>query len=132
MAEDDLWTLATDLGNAPRAAIPRIRSAVQYTAHEIKDDWSQGAERSGLGNYSRSIDYDITDGAHGVEAEIGPNLRKRQGPFGFVEDGGGKIRSAPQHAGRDALEANQDDFERGLAIAIWDAVLGRKSRMGKP
>lgn len=126
---DDLGSLAHDLSSGGKAVRPYVKAAVEHSANQIKKDWSQGAERRGLGPYSRSIDYELTTNALSYEAEIGPNLGKRQGAFGFVEDGGGGVKSAPQHAGRDALEANEDDFERGLAIAVWDAVLGKGSRL---
>ena len=58
-----------------------------------------------------------------VEAEVGPHLGRNQGSFGFVEDANGGVRSAPQHAGRDALRANEADFERGLQIALFDATM---------
>ena len=125
---DDLYSLARDLADAPRHAAPLVRKAVEVTARNIKDDWAAGAARTGLARYAKSVDYDIIDSADGVRAEIGPNRGKRQGTFGFVEDAPGDVRSAPQHAGRDALEANQDDFDAGLATALWDAAGGRGLR----
>lgn len=125
---DDLYSLSRDLADAPRRAAPLIRKAVEVTARNIKDDWAEGASRTGLERYAKSVDYDIIDSAEGVRAEIGPNHGKRQGKFGFVEDANGDVRSAPQHAGRDALEANQDDFDAGLATALWDAAGGRGLR----
>ncbi len=124
MANDfsELSKLAADLTQAPQEALKRVRQAVEYTATELKRDWAQGAERTGLDSYAASVDYDINYPGGAVEAEIGPNHGKRQGKFGFVEDGGGKVRSDPQHAGRDALRANEDDFYRGLDIALYDAT----------
>ena len=125
MADDfsELYQLSADLSDAPNHVGRFVKSAVQFTAQEIKQDWQQGAEGSGLGNYSRSIDYDMKYPGGAVVAEIGPNPGKRQGNFGFVEEGGGDVRSAPQHAGRDAVRANEDDFVRGLEIAIFDATV---------
>lgn len=128
MAEDDLLSLARDLAEAPRHAAPLVKKAVEVAARNIKQDWSEGAARTGLSNYAKSIDYDIIESRDGVRAEIGPNTRKKQGVFGFVEDAPGGVLSAPQHAGRDALEANQDDFDAGLATALWDAAGGRGLR----
>ena len=128
--DDDLRSLAADLDEAPLAAEKLIRKAVQFTANEIKKDWSQGADHTGLRSYARSIDYDVGYKGSSVVAEIGPNPEKRQGTFGFVEDAPGDVRSAPQHAGRDALEANEADFERGLATALWDATVGKDARKG--
>ncbi len=118
----ELNKLAADLTHAPAIANRNVSKAVQYTATEIKQDWSQGAERTGLTKYASSIDYDMNYPGAAVEAEIGPNMRRPQGKFGFVEDANGGVRSAPQHAGRDAMEANEPDFVRGLEIAIFDAT----------
>lgn len=128
MAEDDLFSLARDLADSPRNVAPLVKKAVQVTARNIKDDWSENADRNGLANYAKSIDYDIIESEHGVRAEIGPNHRRRQGRFGLVEEAPGDVKSAPQHAGRDALEKNQDDFDAGLAAALWDAAGGKGLR----
>lgn len=121
----ELYELARDLSDVPAEANKRIKQAIEHTAVEIKRDWQQGAAASGLENYSRSVDYDMKYPGHAIEAEIGPNLSKRQGSFGFVEEGGGGVHSAPQHAGRDALEANEPDLDRGLEIAITNAVIDK-------
>lgn len=127
MADDfsELYELARDLSDVPAEANKRIKQAIEHTAVEIKRDWQQGAAASGLENYARSVDYDMNYPGDAIEAEIGPNLSKRQGSFGFVEEGGGGVRSAPQHAGRDALEANEPDLDRGLEIAITNAVIDK-------
>jgi hypothetical protein len=118
----ELLELAADLSAAPVDASRFVKKAVQFTATEIKQDWRQGAERTGLTGYAASVDYDMKYPGGAIEAEIGPNLGRNQGSFGFVEDAGGGVRSAPQHAGRDAVRANEDDFVRGLEIAILDAM----------
>lgn len=124
MADDfsELYKLVADLSQAPEAANRNIGKAMQVTAHEIRDDWRQGAERTGLTGYAAAIDYDLNFPGGAIEAEIGPNLDRPQGPLGLVEDANGGVRSAPQHAGRDAMEANEPDFYRGLEIAIFDAT----------
>lgn len=117
----ELNKLTADLGAAPLKAIPNIRKAVEVSARHVKDDWRKGAKRRGLAGFASSIDYDMkldTDGSIG--AEIGPNLGKAQGSFGFVEDAPGGVRSAPQHAGRKAAKAVEADFIEGLSKAIGD------------
>lgn len=125
MADDfsELYKLAADLSGAPAEVAPSARKAVEVTARGIKDDWRQGAERTGLSGYAASIDYDMKPSANEIAAEIGPNLRRNQGSFGFVEEASGGVRSAPQHAGRDALRANEADFVRGLGLAVFDATM---------
>lgn len=122
----ELYKLASDIETAPREAGPLIRKALTFTARTIKDGWRAGARRTGLAGYAASVDYEIKGGegvrADAIEAEIGPNPGRGQGSFGLVEEGGGGVKSAPQHAGRDALRKNEPDFYRGLEIAIADAT----------
>jgi len=115
--------LAADLDSAPARIAPKVRKAVQFTATEVKKAGRKRANRTGLAGYAASIDYDMKVGVGTIGAEIGPNLGKKQGSFGLVEDATGSVRSAPQHAIRDALRANEADFIKGLTIAISDDVL---------
>ena len=127
MADDfsEILDLAQDLtGAASGTDLARfVDKAIKFTSVEIKRDWHQGAARSGLHGYAASIDFDMKYGPGEIASEIGPNLGRKQGSFGFVEEGGGGVQSSPQHAGRDALEANEADFYRGLEIAVYDATM---------
>ena len=120
----EILRLSRDLGDVPAKVAPKVTQALERTSFDIKQDWAQGADRSGLHAYSKSIDYEIKPRDGAITAEIGPNPGKRQGRFGLVEDANGDVRSAPQHAGRDALEVNEDDFYRGLDIAAFEAMGG--------
>ena len=127
MADDfsELYDLAADLTDAPAEVAPFARKAVEVTARSIKDDWRQGAEISGgyASTYAASISYDMKDDASGPGAEIGPVLGTTPGASaGFLEEGGGGVDGPAHHAGRDAVEANEADFERGLEIALFDAL----------
>lgn len=128
MSDDfsELNELAADLSNVPSAANRNIKKAIEVTARSVRDDWRQGAEVSyGEGfsaRYPSSIFYDIKFPGGAIEAEIGPELGRPGGSAGFLEDSPGGVEAAPQHAGRNALEANEDDFVRGLEIAIFDAL----------
>jgi len=129
MADDfsEIAELAADLTSVPAEANRNIKKAVQVTAHNIRDDWRQGAEVSSsyAERYASSIFYDIKYPGGAIEAEIGPELGRPGGSAGFLEDAPGGVRAAPQHAGRDALEANEGDFTRGLEIAITNAVIDK-------
>lgn len=117
----ELLKLAADLGKAPDRVKENARKAIQVTATNIKADWRQAANRTGLGRYSADITYDTKITADGVQAEIGPTIGD-SGSFGFVEDAPGGVRSAPQHAARDAVRKNEADFIKGLAIALDDVL----------
>lgn len=124
MATDfsELDSLVADLRGAGAEVRPFVRKALQVTAHKIRDEWRSSASRRGLAAYGRSVGYDTTEKAGTIEAEIGPTPGRRQASFGFVEDANGGVRSAPQHAGRDALKNNEPDFVDGLERAAADAL----------
>lgn len=117
----ELNALAADLRSVPAVSNRLVKKAVEVTARNIKDDWRQGASRNGLRQYALDIDYDITVKSDAIEAEIGPTIGD-SGSFGFVEDGGPSVLSKPQHAARDAVRANEDDFVRGLEIAVFESI----------
>ena len=117
----ELLELAADLGDVPEAVAPNVRKAVQVTAHHIKQDWRKAADRTGLGGYAGDITYETKDLAHAIEGEIGPTPGD-SGSFGLVEDANGGVKSAPQHAGRDAARKNEADFIRGLTKAAGDIL----------
>lgn len=123
MADDfsELRGLAADLSEAPNAVVPFARKAIQVTSQNIKDSWRKKASRRGLERYAADITYETEIKSRSVEGVIGPTIGDA-GSFGFVEDGGSGVLSAPQHAGRDALEENEDDFVAGMENAISDAL----------
>nr|WP_278101161.1 HK97 gp10 family phage protein [Microbacterium proteolyticum] len=123
MADDfsELRVLAADLSEAPAKAQPLIKKALQKTAFDIKRDWRKRANRTGLRKYSADIDYEVKTPAGLIEVEIGPTIGD-SGSFGLVEDGGGNVRSRPQHAARDSLRDNEQDFIKGIEIALFDAT----------
>lgn len=127
MSDDfsELQQLAADLGTVAPKAQRNVGKALEVTARSVKDDWREGATvANGYANtYAPAIDYDFTSG-DGITVEIGPHLGATPGASaGFLEDAPGGVDSPPQHAGRDALEANEADFYRGLEIAITNAVV---------
>jgi hypothetical protein len=118
--------LTAVLGAAPVKMIPFIRKAVEVTARNVKDDWQSdipSIQSRGSRAYKSSVDYTMvldTDGSIG--ADIGPNLGRAGGSFGFLEDAPGGVTSAPQHSGRKAAKKNEADFMDGLAKAGEDAL----------
>lgn len=126
----EMGSLIADLEQADRTVVRNLRKAVEVSARNVKDAWSKKAARSGLKGYAASVDYTVKRnaafGGASVDAEIGPNLSRRRklAAFGFVEEGGGGVRSAPQHAGREALKETEADFVKGVGIAAGEAMLG--------
>lgn len=129
MSDDfsELAALASDLGKVPPAAAKNVRKALEVTARSIKEDWREGAAvaHGYADTYAPSIDYDFKPDSEGVTVDIGPHLGKTPGASaGFLEDAPGNVQAPAQHAGRDALEANEDDFYQGLEIAVFEALGG--------
>lgn len=120
----ELNQLAADLTAAGTKVRPFVRKALQVTAHKIRDDWRANAPidapQGFVKSYPVSITYDTRESAGSIEAEIGPELDRPGGTAGFLEEG--TVQRPPQHAGRDALEANEQDFIDGLEIAVMDAL----------
>lgn len=130
MADDfsELYELAADLSEVPPEANRNVKKAIEVTSRSIKDDWRQGAEISGsfAKSYAPAISYDIRFPGGAIESEIGPVLGRTPGAgAGFLEEAGGGVDGPPTHAARDALEANEEDFYRGLEIAVTDAVVDK-------
>jgi len=115
--------LVADLADAPTAVIPGVRKAVEDTALGIKESWRDDARSlNGRGHarrYPGAIDYDMqldTDGVIG--AEIGPNLAKKQGSLGFLDEAPGGVRSRPQRSREKAIKENAEEFDRRIEKAL--------------
>jgi hypothetical protein len=117
----ELMRLTVDLGDVPETVAPNVRKAVQVTAMNVKRDWRAASNRTGLGGYAADITYETKETVHSIEGEIGPTVGD-SGSFGLVEDANGGVRSAPQHAGRDAARKNEADFIRGILLAAEDIL----------
>ena len=116
----ELYELSRDLGEAGNAA-PFIRKAVQVTATNVKKDSQATAGRRRLiGQAAAAIDYDLIESEDSVGAEIG--YRKGGvGDLGNIVEYGTRHFS-PSHDLGNALLGNEEDFERGLDLAIADAL----------
>lgn len=133
---DELMQLAADLGRVPPAMVRETQKAIEVTARNIKDDWNANIGRDSghrLRHTSYSVDYDMNTGMGGlaafggftgvsIEAEIGPNLGRRQGAMaGWFETG--NVTGVPEtQPGDTALKANVADFYNGLEIAAVNAL----------
>jgi len=121
----ELDRLAADLGEVPKHVGPRINSAIQRTSMLVKKDAAKGLTGQWSGARS-AIDYEIKTfqgfGASVIQAEIGYNKSLRGGPLGNLREFGAPKNSlAPHNDLKNALEANRDDFEKGLTIALDQA-----------
>lgn len=129
--DSEVRQFASDLGEVARTAGRYIRSAVEKSAREVKDQWREDAEgQLGTRRFPKSIDYDVTTlqafGVSVIEAEIGPNksTQGRQAALGNLIEFGGKTDGgllSRRGIGEAALERVEGDFEYGLSKALEDA-----------
>lgn len=122
----ELAKLAADLGKVPAEAAKNVHKAIEFTSISLRDDWREGATiaHGYAKSYAPAISYDMKTTDYAIESDIGPVLGKTPGASaGFLEEAGGGVDGPAHHAGRNALEANEEDFYRGLEIAITQAVV---------
>lgn len=127
--DSELRAYARDLGEVNSIAGRYIRSAVEVSARKVKDYWRDDVDDiKGAAAFPFSIGYGIKTfhgfGVSVIQAEIGPDKDRNQGALGNLvefegeKDGG---LSSNEGAGEAALERVEDDFVKGLAIALADA-----------
>lgn len=123
----DLSKLAVDLGAVPERSGRNLRKAVEVTARHVRDTARENA--MGMAHapaFPYSITYDVKgSGNNGagsqLEAEVGPDKDRPQGALGNLIEYG-SINNGPLGIMHGALQANEADFERGIQIAIDDAL----------
>lgn len=106
-----------------QAALNRnCHRAVQVNAGNVKRD-AQNAIKGHkyLPAYPYSITYDTHITPTGAEAEIGPDKDRPQGPLGNIIEYGTSKNAPLPHLGP-ALDRNADDLERGVTLAVMQAL----------
>jgi len=127
--DSELRLFAVQLGEVGANAGRYIRSAVEISARKVDDLWTKTAKgQLGTRGYPFTISYDISVfngfGASVIQAEIGPDKERGQGALGNLIEFGGDTNGgldSRRGAGEAALERVEDDFVKGLAIALDDA-----------
>lgn len=117
----DLDRLAADLGDAADA-LPNVKKAVQVTAFKVKTAWrTKLGGSSTLPGLPAALSYDVEADSGSVDAEIGFDKSKFQGPLGVFSEYG-SVHNAPRGFGLASLEENQADFVTGIEKAIDDTL----------
>lgn len=124
MAESDFSEvnqLIIDLGQVPANAGRNIIAAVTVTSFKIKKAWQEPLKgSSSLPALPYALSYDVVSDGRKVEAEIGFDKGRNQGPLGNISEFGSPTITG-RGFGLKALADNQSDFEKGLDIAIEQA-----------
>lgn len=147
----ELMQLGADIAAAPEALPKYLRKALDVTSVKIKKG-SQATVRGrkGFSHAANAIDFELSGSSGKVSemsSEIGYNEDKPAGKLGrlvelgapnakkhmLVRDKSGKLKSvpvpgdiaqplAPSHDLGNALLNNEDDFQKGVAAAVDDAM----------
>ncbi|WP_188699888.1 hypothetical protein [Microbacterium nanhaiense] len=141
----DISKLSSDLGRTSEAAWKNLQKAIEVTARNVRDTARENSK--GLAHapaFPYSITYDVGVGydqslsqaassvltgsisdarSTTLRAEIGPDKNRKQGALGNLIEYG-SVNNPPQGIMHGAIYANEDDFERGVNIAIDDALKG--------
>ena len=115
---DDLGRLASDLHTVAVKSTAVCRAVVQKGALNIKNDWrARWTGKRYLPALANSITFDTEITPFGVEAEIGPDKSRPQGPLANLIEYG-SVNNAPDPGGAPALDAEAPRFEKALADGI--------------
>lgn len=126
MAADvsQLRAFAVELGQVPDSVVRKIRPVVSKGALNIRDQMRAEMSRSrSFRQIAPTINYDLKVQADGMEAEIGPDKRRRSARlaniayFGGARGGGGTVPDP-----RGALEAEVPRFESALSKLLEDVL----------
>lgn len=122
----ELEKLAADLGEVASTAGPFINSAVQFTSNEVvKASRKKVRRRKHFGQAAPAIDYEITTVfGQVIQSDIGYNKDLDPGKLGWlIEYGAPDSPNAltPGNELQRSLHENEDDFVKGLSIALMDA-----------
>lgn len=136
----ELDELVADLRGVPFESGENLRKAVEVSARNVRDSWREKLHGSrSVPRGPRSVTYDMTAnesylrqallgnaGASEVVAEIGPEIGVPGGQgaiVGMLEYG--TPTTAPRGFGLESLRENEEDFERGVRMAV-DAAMERR------
>lgn len=119
---DDLRELVADLTRAASVAPAQARAVVIRGAMNVKRDaqrFSAGISRAP--HYPRSIGYDLSGTPSSIEAEVGPDKNKPQGPLGNIFEYGTSTSAPIAHLGP-ALEREAPRFAAAIEALIEDVL----------
>jgi hypothetical protein len=120
----ELHKLTADLRAAPDEARDQVKAVTARGALNIKRGWQERwSGHDHIPHLPRAITYDTRVRVHDIEAEIGPDKTRPQGPLGNLIEFG-SIHNAPIPGGAPALDDEEPNYLRYLGEAIARPVEG--------
>lgn len=112
-----------DIGVVRRRMMPEAKRVTERGAFNIKKDWrDRWSGHPHIPHLAKAVTYDVTSKRDEVEAEIGPDKERRQGPLGNIIEHG-TVHNAPIPGGAPALAAEEPRYMKALAD-LGEKVLG--------
>lgn len=103
---------------AAAQTITGVEAVVGKGASNVKRDWQRAWKGfKHLPALAYSVNYDVFTTPGHIQAEIGPDLNRNQGPLGGVAEFGTPT-SAPHPGGAPALDAEAPRFEAAMALLV--------------
>lgn len=121
----ELESLTRSIASSGAVLHADARAVVSRGALNIKNSWRARATLTAGAHarlYPSSISYDITEGPGYIEAEIGPDKGKAQGPLGNILEFGTSTQAGHNDGGQ-ALEDEQPRFQAAADALAARAVL---------
>jgi hypothetical protein len=109
-----------ELDLATSRMLPETAKVVGFGCNSIKKDWvaAWASLATHLPMLPRSISYDVFYWPGKIIGEVGPELKRRQGPLGGVAEFGTPT-SAPHPGGAPALDAEAPKFEAAILAMTY-------------
>ena len=115
----ELHALSRDLGKVSAGTTSAMYDVVKDGANDLRDEWRRNAEQTSgthARHYPKSITAEMRVG-RGITAEIGPDVRLKQGFLGDILENGG-VHSPPHLDGQRAADTMVPRIERRIDSAL--------------
>ncbi len=118
--------LAGELERAVADAEREFEQVVSRGALQIKQGWQRRWRgHPHIPHLPNAINYDLRRRGTVIEAEIGVDKSRRQGPLGNIIEYG-TVKNAPIPGGAPALDMERPRFERAVADVAARLLAGRR------
>jgi hypothetical protein len=117
--------LALDLGRAGLRAIPKIHVVAEEAGKKIEADareMAPGAHGGAAKHYPKSITHEVEITGKSIDAVIGPDKHRKQGPLGNLFEYGSVNNPPLAHLGP-ALDRTSPWFEEAVVEAAARSAL---------
>lgn len=126
-----LAALEADFRDIDDELMPEVTKVTKRSASRVNRGWAERwSGHPDIKHLPRAITHDVTEKRHTVEAEIGPELHRTQGPLAHLIEFG-TLHSPPIPGGQPALDAEEPRYVSGVERAGLNALRSIKDNHGR-